>query len=107
MNLRAVRLGSFTILATPFELFSDLAADVARHRNGPGQTLVLGYCDDFLGYFPPDGALAQIAEYTLDDHRDQDKTRWAYGITNTLVADGEGAVFVRSATALIDGMGGR
>ncbi|MDQ1660260.1 MAG: hypothetical protein QOJ68_240 [Blastococcus sp.] len=101
-TLRAVRLGSLTILATPFELFSDLAFDVARSQDGRGQTLVLGYCDDYLGYFPPDGGLGQIAAYTLDDQLDQDKARWAYGITNTQIADGEGQVFVRAATSLID-----
>lgn len=100
--LRAVRLGSLTFLATPFELFSDLAVDVVRGQDGRDQTLVLGYCDDYLGYFPPDGALGQIASYTLDDLLDQHKARWAYGITNTQVADGEGQVFVRVATSLID-----
>lgn len=100
--LRAITLGPLTILATPFELFSDLAAAVTLKCNSSGDVLVLGYCDDYLGYFPPDGALGQLGDYALREQLDQEKARWAYGITNTQVGDGEGEVFVRAAQALIE-----
>jgi hypothetical protein len=106
-TLRAVQLGSLTLLATPFELFSELAGAVVSRRPADEDITVLGYCDDYLGYFPPDGALRELSAFSLEEQLDQDKSRWAYGITNTRIADGEGEVFVRASVALVDTLPGR
>lgn len=100
--LRALQLGSLSILATPFELFSDLASAIRNEQPDDCSVAVLGYCDDYLGYFPPDGAAAALDGLTLREQVDQKLSRWAYGITNTQIEDGQGEVFTQHAAALLN-----
>jgi hypothetical protein len=99
--LRALQVGSLSILATPFELFSDLASAIRDLQPHGSPVAVLGYCDDYLGYFPPDGAADALAGLSLREQLDQKLSRWAYGITNTHIEDGQGEVFTRAAASLL------
>ena len=66
------------------------------------QTLVLGYSNDYAGYFAPDADLELVADVPLDDILDQDRYRWAYGITNTNVGHGGMTTRVDESVQLLE-----
>lgn len=83
-ELQALRFGDHALSATPFEPFSALAASVAGASPFP-DTRVLGYCNGYAGYLPPPDDYALIDGHGLADILDQDRFRWAYGITTAFV----------------------
>jgi Neutral/alkaline non-lysosomal ceramidase, N-terminal len=54
-TLSALRIGPWALFGVPGEPFNELAADL--HRVSP-QALVLGYANDYLGYFPTEQAIS-------------------------------------------------
>lgn len=90
-EVQALALGDVVALvANPFELFNGPGLEIqSKSPFGAEKTLVLGYTNDYLGYLPRTQDFRLIADVSLEEILDQDRYRWAYGMTNTHVQEGE------------------
>ncbi len=100
VEVQALRIGDVGLVGNPFEPFNGLGVQI-RSGSPFGITIPLGYCNGSHGYLPLPEDLDRIAGAALDDILDQDRFRWAYGITNTNIERGEAS---RVVSASVDAL---
>ncbi len=100
-ELQAIRVGESALIAMPFEPFSEVASRIAARSTI--DVTVLGYSNGYQGYLPASEAARGLADLAIHELLDQDRSRWAYGITNAHMAP-EGADRVEDASVALLGL---
>ena len=100
-ELQAIRIGPSALIAMPFEPFSEVASRIAARSTI--DVTVLGYSNGYQGYLPTSEAARGLADLGIHELLDQDRIRWAYGITNAHMA-ASGADRVEDAAVALLGL---
>lgn len=102
-EIQALAVGDIGLAANPFELFN--ASGRAIRAGSPfATTFSLAYSNGYMGYLAPSDELALVRGIALEEILDQDRYRWAYGITNTSAEPGGAEAVVEVSVSALSAL---